>query len=275
MLSAILMTAALLGPAPDGLELHPLDGVTAEYSVAVWSAEDRKGRAFLVARRAGAEPRVLGAAAGRGPFDADLGTDANGRLQVVFARCPARGDCDVRRIGLGRHDVERPVPVAAKPVISEGTPSQWEGQLAWSAAGEVFVARAGHVVARPVLDAQASFVGHVELASDHLASVAVIEAQEGGGAELLRHTDLVSGRTRVVATGRTFTGVSFAAQRLGWRTGRDVWRYDLRARTYERAVLGAPRGITGLRILRGDRVLVVRGTRVRVERLRFVAAAAP
>ncbi len=85
--------------------------------------------------------------------------------------------------------------------------------------------------------------------------------------------------------GRRFANVAFADGRLGWTvecsdaprgcTRSVVWRYDLRARTYERATRRDRRGVAGLRILPGDRVLVVRGARVETERLRFAAAPPP
>ena len=66
------------------------------------------------------------------PFDADLGTDAEGRKTLVYTSCPGdRSTCDVHvlRLADGHDEV---LAAAARPGVDEHAPTISRGRVAWA-----------------------------------------------------------------------------------------------------------------------------------------------
>ena len=287
LLGSVLAVATIVVPADD---LRPgyAARLSAERDVAVWTVEGRDGRWRLVARRGDGRPRLLLLAPERGPFSADLGTDADGRLVVVFARCAAGGRCDVHWAGVDRPTPEAAVPAASTPRVDEGSPSVSRGRVAWASQAEVLLGDLRRETRRRLLDAQATSVDQLELSGDALATVATVEGQEGGGGQTVLRTDLRTGRTRVAGTspltanGRYVVGASFAGDAVAWAVScADATPRRCRANGRVRRSDGAraqlPPGalVDGFALLPGDRALVARRGRLRTVRLRFARAPAP
>jgi hypothetical protein len=147
-----LAVAAALGGLPSGearAETVARPGTATavrEYDgTIVFSAYDAAARAwFLEVREAGGRPRRLPVPASPTPFGADIGTDSNGRPQLIYERCTGfeerRSDtfvfraptgCDLFVLSLAGGG-ERPVRNANDPENDDVGATLWRGRIAWT-----------------------------------------------------------------------------------------------------------------------------------------------
>jgi hypothetical protein len=84
----------------------------------------------LAVRRPGGTTEVLPVAGSDREFDADIGPDSNGRLQLIYQRCDET--CDLFVYGLGAGTGERPVRNANDPEHNDVAPTVWRGRIAWA-----------------------------------------------------------------------------------------------------------------------------------------------
>jgi hypothetical protein len=93
-------------------------------------------RWYLAVRGAGAQQRRIAVAPSPVPFDADIGTDSNGRPQLVYNRCTgtvgARTGCELFVFSLADATGERSVRNANDPGRNDVGPTLWRGRIAWT-----------------------------------------------------------------------------------------------------------------------------------------------
>lgn len=260
---AAALTLGLAWPAPAAAEERVLamqdraTPVHAYEGTAIFSRWD--GTAFsLVASRDGAAPQPLAVPPRSEPFDADIGSDAQGRATVVLRRCDA-GGCG---LSLLRLNGSSPVPTGIRVTGDlPARPSLWQGAVAWVDRGRIRLRErsrsAGRVLERLPRDVS---VADLELYGRHLAVSTIDMGVAAGvcGLRTLRLLDLRTRRARVLGTqlcglnGQQWLGPSFDAGRVYFartcntecsarRFG--AYRYDLRTRRF--ALAGDSRRVAG------------------------------
>lgn len=103
----------------------------------VFSEYDRAERRwYLGARDEGEAQRRLPVPPSPVPFDADIGTDSDGRPQVAYQRCSGTTreptGCDLYVFSLANATGERPVRNANDPGRNDVGPTLWRGRIAWT-----------------------------------------------------------------------------------------------------------------------------------------------
>lgn len=94
-----------------------------------WDATAK--RWFLTVREAGAAAaRRLDVASSTTPFNADIGTDGQGRPELIYERCDET--CDLYVYSLADDSGERPVRNANDPENPDINPTLWRGRIAWT-----------------------------------------------------------------------------------------------------------------------------------------------
>ncbi len=93
-------------------------------------------RWYLGVRDVGASQRRLAVAPSPVPFQADIGTDSNGRPQLIYQRCAgtagAFSGCDLFVFSLAAATGERPVRNANDQSRNDVIPTLWRGRIAWT-----------------------------------------------------------------------------------------------------------------------------------------------
>ena len=173
--------------------------VSALGSVAAWSRRAADGSYRLVLREGGA---IVDAPVRPSPhpFDPDVGTNADGSLAIVYARCAGTGKdsgCDIHRFDFSTRSESRVAAVSAAG-SSETAPSYERGVLAFARSGTaktrgVYFYRPG---TRPRRVAE-------QLASEtDLLATQVVFAHRSGGRSYIRAVNRSGLRNRIVARGR-------------------------------------------------------------------------
>jgi hypothetical protein len=128
----------VLAPAPDST------GITAYGGHVVFSRYDGATSRWALVRWHAGLIDQLPVPERSVPFDADAGSDADGKPVVVYSRCatdPAvwpipdwetAGGCDVYELPLTGASIERKLTPASSASASETTPSMWRGALAFA-----------------------------------------------------------------------------------------------------------------------------------------------
>lgn len=193
------LTAAPLAVADTQVTPDPTAAnVSALGSVAAWSRRADDGSYRLVLRENGA---IVDAPVRPSPhpFDPDIGTNADGSLAIVYARCTGPGKdsgCDIYRFDFStRSDSRVAVSTAGS---SETAPSYERGVLAFVRSGTaktrgVYFNRPG---SRPLRVAE-------QLATEtDLHATQVVFAYRKGGRSYIRAVNRAGLRNRIVARGR-------------------------------------------------------------------------
>lgn len=255
LLPLLLALAALTAaPARADTSISQLAGPTpvrALGSLAVWSAYDASGSAYRLTLRRNGAVETLPVAPRRVPFDADLGTDAQGAPVLVYSRCtrdgPVARGCDLYALPLSGAAGERPI-AGANTAREETHPTLWAGRLGWArSAGRnrtriysralsaprtvrshpeagVLPRRTCETVGNRCVPVREVTVTQLELSGRWLALTSTFAAPSASGIHQgsLRLADLRTGRVREIAfqvsglSGQSLIGPSFAGGRLGW-----------------------------------------------------------
>jgi len=268
ILAGLYALVALFTPTaaaePTTLDALPRgSGLDAGKAAIVWSRYDESVKAYRLVVRRGAVNTLPLVDPSPIPFDADVGSDAQGRPAVVYSRCASyrhdrdwRDRCDLYILSLAT-GAERKVGSASR-AASESGPSLWRGELAWiadrKAAGPAvyhrsLTAPASRSSERVPVTADAGW--ELELSGDRLAAIVGHETAGGGDSTEVRLVRLRSGSARRIAfqnigeNNQTYIGLSFAERKLAWFrgcfenpgcAGSGAYRFALSNRRYDRAL---------------------------------------
>jgi hypothetical protein len=185
------------------------------------------------------------------PFDADLGSDANGKPDVVYSRCATYKDdrgasdkCDLYVLSLATGTEQK--IAGANTSASESNPTLSRGRLAWiterknvnpavyrrsltaskahkskRVAGLPKRACESHN-AKPCLRVKDGAIFEIELSGTRLAEVVAYTTGESADATEVRLVSLSSGHARRIAfqhigeNNQGYGGLSFATHRVAW-----------------------------------------------------------
>jgi hypothetical protein len=111
--------------------------LTAHGGALAWSREAEDGYRLVVWQ--GGVARDAPVESFSHPVQPDLGTAADGSLQVVYARCPTTRRCDLHRLPLASGSAEIPLVYLNEPDRSEYSPSVWRGRVAFGRAARIGV----------------------------------------------------------------------------------------------------------------------------------------
>lgn len=234
-----------------------------------------EGGAYRLAIRRQGQIELLPVAPSQAPFDVDIGTDGQGRPQLIYTRCKverasvddgkndSRG-CDLFLLSLAGGGSERPVR-NANTSANEFAPTLWRGRIAFARS---VTGRARPVVYTTELAAPRSRpsqrlpgvpqrargtrttdggIGELELYGDKLAQIVSFQAE--GQLSEVRLVDTSNRATRRLSRvglgegGQYFTGLGFAGGHLAWAFDRvggspilpGIYRYRLATRALARA----------------------------------------
>jgi hypothetical protein len=242
--------------------------VDAGQGALVWSRYDDSAKAYRLVVRRGGVNSVPAIDPSPIPFDADLGSDAKGKPDVVYSRCATYKDdrgpadkCDLYVLSLTTGTEHR--IAGASTGASESGPTLSRGKLAWVAERKnVKPAVYRRTLTAPKAHKSTRVAGlpkgvkdgsifELELSGNRLAEIVGYANNGDADATEVRLVSLRSNHARRIAfqhigeNNQEYTGLSFSLHRIAWFkdclenagcAGSGAYRMSLSTHRYDRAL---------------------------------------